>query len=103
MSSDRLSSYPYVVVRVACRFCDRKGSYRLVRLAAKFGPDVTMDELLDALAFASAEEAGREGMNLAYALAKGKPPAQYISVRVRNDQPEPLLTVRLSTEVLKRV
>ena len=50
----------------------------------------------------NAEEAGREGMNLAYALAKGRPPAQYISVRVRNDHPEPLLTVRVSTEVLKR-
>ena len=50
----------------------------------------------------SAEDAGREGISLAYALAKGTPPARYISVRVRNDQPEPLLTVRLSTEVLKR-
>ena len=51
MRSERLSSYPYVVVRVACRYCDRKGSYRLARLAAKFGPDVGMDELLEALAF----------------------------------------------------
>lgn len=51
MGSDRLSSYPYVVVRVACRLCDRRGSYRLARLAAKFGPDIAMDELLEALAF----------------------------------------------------
>jgi len=50
----------------------------------------------------SAEEAGREAMSLAYALALGQPPARYISIRVRNDQPEPLLTVRVSADVLKR-
>jgi hypothetical protein len=51
----------------------------------------------------NAEEAGQEGINLAYALAKGHPPARYISVRVRNDQPEPLLSIRLSADVLRRV
>ena len=49
------------------------------------------------------EEAGREALALAYSLAKGHPPARYISIRVRNDHPEPLLTVRLSTDVLRRV
>jgi Domain of unknown function (DUF6894) len=52
---------------------------------------------------ASAEEAGREAMSLAYALALGQPPARCISIRVRNHQPEPLLTVRVSADVLKRV
>jgi hypothetical protein len=50
----------------------------------------------------SPEQAGREAMSLAYALALGQPPARYISIRVRNDEPEPLLTIRISAEVLKR-
>jgi hypothetical protein len=50
----------------------------------------------------SPEEAGREALSLAYSLALGNQPARYISIRVRNDHPEPLLTVRVSSEVLKR-
>jgi hypothetical protein len=34
---DRFASYPFVVVRTACRVCSRSGSYRLARLAAKYG------------------------------------------------------------------
>ena len=37
MDRDTLLTYPYVVLRLACRYCARAGSYRLVRLAAKFG------------------------------------------------------------------
>jgi hypothetical protein len=47
---DRLATYPYVVVRVGCELCKRQGSYRLARLAAKFGPDIAMEALLDRLA-----------------------------------------------------
>jgi len=50
----------------------------------------------------SPEDAGREAMSLAYALALGNPPARYIAIRVRNHRPEPLLTIRISAEVLKR-
>jgi hypothetical protein len=50
----------------------------------------------------SPEEAGKAALDLAYSLAKAHPPARYISIRVRNHDPEPLLTVRLSTEVLRR-
>ena len=46
----RLSDYPFVIVRVGCQFCTRQGSYRLARLAAKYGPDIGLDALLDALA-----------------------------------------------------
>ncbi|MGU3496311.1 hypothetical protein ACLBXM_19905 [Xanthobacteraceae bacterium A53D] len=47
----RLLDYPYVVVRVECRFCSRyRRCYRLVRLAHRCGPDVPMDRLLDLLA-----------------------------------------------------
>jgi hypothetical protein len=42
---DCLALYPFVVVRIACRVCSRRGSYRLARLAAKFGPEITLGEL----------------------------------------------------------
>jgi hypothetical protein len=48
--SDPLSSFPYVVVRIGCELCKRQGSYRLARLAAKFGPEIGMEALLDRLA-----------------------------------------------------
>lgn len=48
---DRLSSYPFVVVRIGCDLCHRRGRYRLARLAAKFGPEIPLDELLWRLAF----------------------------------------------------
>src|SRR5438045_524264 len=41
-----LAYYPYVVVRLGCERCPRKGAYRLARLAAKFGPDITLDQLI---------------------------------------------------------
>jgi hypothetical protein len=42
---DCLAFYPFVVVRIACCVCSRRGSYRLARLAAKFGPEITLDDL----------------------------------------------------------
>lgn len=48
---DRLWQFPYVVVRVDCPLCNRKGSYRLARLAQLHGAEITLDELLDALAY----------------------------------------------------
>lgn len=51
MTSDRLVSYPWVIVRIGCNRCKRRGSYRLARLAAKFGPEITMDELLLRLSY----------------------------------------------------
>lgn len=50
MAADTLSNYPYVNVRVACRRCKRQGSYRLARLAAKFGAEIDMADLLTRLA-----------------------------------------------------
>jgi len=47
---DTLSTYPYVVVRLACTMCSRKGSYRLARLAEKYGAQVDMRQLLEFLA-----------------------------------------------------
>jgi len=50
MSRDRLAFFPYVIVRVSCRYCTRRGSYRLARLAAKHGPELELQELLMRLA-----------------------------------------------------
>ncbi|HEV2558287.1 MAG TPA: hypothetical protein VGU45_06640 [Microvirga sp.] len=45
-----LAGYPEVVVRVECPWCPhRRGRYRLARLAARFGADITLDDLLHAL------------------------------------------------------
>jgi hypothetical protein len=44
---DCLALYPFVVVRIACRICSRGGSYRLARLAVKFGPEITLRDLLE--------------------------------------------------------
>ena len=42
-----LALYPYVVVRVECGICPaRRGAYRLARLAAKCGPETSLDEVL---------------------------------------------------------
>jgi hypothetical protein len=43
---EKLLRYPYVVVRIGCEACVRQGSYRLARLAAKYGAEVTLPELL---------------------------------------------------------
>jgi hypothetical protein len=45
-----LVSYPYVIVRIACDRCNRQGGFRLARLAAKYGADYPMDQLLADLA-----------------------------------------------------
>ena len=47
---DTLLTYPYVRVRVACDYCNRKGGYRLARLAEKFGANIPLYELLKRLA-----------------------------------------------------
>ena len=45
-----LAQWPWVVVRVDCVLCTRKGCYRLARLAAKYGPEQSIDGLLRDLA-----------------------------------------------------
>src|ERR1700744_1853933 len=44
---DCLAPYPFVVVRIACRVCPRGGSYRLARLAAKYGPEISLGDLME--------------------------------------------------------
>jgi hypothetical protein len=48
---DCLAHYPFVVIRIRCRVCARKGSYRLARIAAKYGPEITLRDLLDRFSY----------------------------------------------------
>ena len=48
---DCLAFYPFVIVRIACRFCSRTGTYRLARLAAKFGPEIGLCDLTDRFSY----------------------------------------------------
>lgn len=45
----RLSSFPYVVIRIRCLGCERPGAYRLARLAFKYGAECNMEEVLNHL------------------------------------------------------
>jgi hypothetical protein len=49
MRQDTLAWYPYVIVRLACRYCERQGQYRLARLGARYDPDTPLDELIKEL------------------------------------------------------
>ena len=48
---DRLALYAFVVVRIACRVCTRRGSYRLARLVAKYGPEISLRNLTDKFSY----------------------------------------------------
>jgi hypothetical protein len=64
--SDRLAFYPYVVIRIGCRVCSRGGAYRLARLAAKFGPEIGLRDLLDRFSYDClwrAEGRGKRGVS----------------------------------------
>jgi hypothetical protein len=50
-TQDCLAHYPFVVVRIRCRVCSRKGSYRLARIAAKYEPEITLRDLLDRFSY----------------------------------------------------
>jgi hypothetical protein len=43
---DTLAYYPYVTVRIGCALCRREGVYRLARLAATYGSEIALPELL---------------------------------------------------------
>lgn len=37
---ETLATYPYVVVRLSCTMCPRKGQYRLARLVERYGAEM---------------------------------------------------------------
>jgi hypothetical protein len=45
------SHYPFVVVRIACRVCSRRGAYRLARLAERFGPEISLRDLTERFSY----------------------------------------------------
>lgn len=47
----KLVEYPYVVLRVACDQCKRFNAYRIARLGAAYGGDISLDDLMDRLFF----------------------------------------------------
>jgi hypothetical protein len=68
-SRDCLAHYPFVVVRVACRVWARRGSYRLARLAAKYGPEISLRDLTDRFSYDCLWGGPRRGPNAARAPA----------------------------------
>lgn len=70
---DRLADFPYVVVRLGCDLCKRRGQYRLARLAAKFGAEIGLEPLLLLL---SADCPWRDGPD-----SRGKPKAEGCQAR----------------------
>jgi hypothetical protein len=57
---EHLSDFPRVVVRVACNLCNRSGQYKLFRLAAKYGPEISVDDLFTSLPMTA--HGGRKGL-----------------------------------------
>lgn len=45
MHVQRLVAFPYLV-RLRCELCRRAGSYRLARLAVKYGSEILLDDLV---------------------------------------------------------
>ena len=48
--SHQLSEFPLEIVRVVCNQCGRSGQYRKETLAARFGADVALPDLLPMVA-----------------------------------------------------
>ena len=68
-SEDTDQRYPLVSVRIACRNCKRRGSYRLARLAERYGADTTLEDLLikvTADCNLASNRTGRPGCRAAY-------------------------------------
>jgi hypothetical protein len=45
-----LADYPFILVRLSCDLCPRRGRYRLARLVARFGADADLDQVRRELA-----------------------------------------------------
>jgi hypothetical protein len=76
-----LTFYPFVVVRLACRVCSRTGSYRLARLAAKLGPEISLRDLTDRFSYdclwrrrRAASAAGRAAASICRTSSSRRPP-----------------------------
>jgi hypothetical protein len=45
-NTNTLASYPFPIVRIACRFCERRGRYRLETLTTAYGATYALTDLL---------------------------------------------------------
>jgi hypothetical protein len=75
-----LARYPWPVVRVACRYCARRGQYRLERLIEIYGGDATYEQVLTALSAdctRASDRTGRSGCRGAYLpdIERPRPPS----------------------------
>lgn len=64
MRINTLAGYPFPVVRVACRFCERRGRYRLETLTAAYGATYDLADVLAHLSRdcrAASERTGKSG------------------------------------------
>lgn len=43
----KLVDYPFVMLRLRCNTCHRSGQSKLARLAAKYGCEITLEELVE--------------------------------------------------------
>lgn len=61
---DTIGQYPFPIVRVACRFCKRRGRYRVDTLLAAYGASYGLTDLLAHLSRdcgAALERTGKTG------------------------------------------
>lgn len=69
--------FPFVVVRIDCTRCTRSGSYRLARLAQKYGAETGLEEVLSRLTadcvFRKAKHPYRQGCGARFADLGGAP------------------------------
>lgn len=59
MERDTLARYPYPILRVACRYCKRRGRYHLDRLIETYGRETTLEQLLTRLSADCARSSNR--------------------------------------------
>jgi hypothetical protein len=87
---DNLAFYPFVVAGSRARVCSRRGSYRLARHAAKFGPEISLRDLTDRFSYDCPWRA-RSGPSAASQAAASGPrppdlPPELVKLRrVKND------------------
>jgi hypothetical protein len=55
---ETLLGYPYVILRIGCEACRRRGSYRLAILAEKEGASIRLDDFPASLATADGKTRG---------------------------------------------
>lgn len=61
MQQDTLGRYPFPLMRIACRYCKRRGRYLLQGLVRKYGPGVSLSAVLKDISADCALSGNRTG------------------------------------------